>query len=86
MFLCVDSLPDKRRNSVVQSNLHKRDTFWKAKTVCYTQVSVLSRFSQNFCHEEIFHSVRFMINLQHKENQAVRLRLFYMIPCFTTLG
>ena len=70
----------------IQSNLHKRDAFWKDKTVCYIQVSVLSRFSQNICHEEIFHSVRFMIKLQYKEDQAVFLTLFYMIPCFITLG
>ena len=57
----------------------------KVKTVCYTQVSVLSRFSQIFCQEEIFHSVRFMIKQQYKEDQAVFL-MFYMIPCFITLG
>ena len=66
----------------IQLNLHKRDTFWKVKTVCYTQVSVLSRFSQKFCHEEIVHSVRFMIKLQYKEDQTVCLTLFYMIQFF----
>ena len=60
----------------VHSNLHKRDAFWKFKTGCYTQVSVLSRSSQKSCHEEIFYSVRVMIKLQYKGDPAVCLKLF----------
>ena len=84
--LDLQCLPSSLSFFNIQSNLHKRDTFLKGRTVCYTQVSVLSRFSQKFCHEEIFHSVIFMIKLQYIEDQAVCLTLFYMIPCFITPG
>ena len=58
-----------RTKLFIQSNLPKRDTFWKVQTVCNTQVSVLSRFNQKFCHEEIFNSVRFMINNNIKKTK-----------------
>ena len=32
-------------------------------------MSILPRFGLNFYHEEIFHSLRFMIKLQYKEDQ-----------------
>ena len=54
----------------IQSNLHKRATFWKYKTVYYTKVAVLSRFSQNICHVESRLSVRFIRKIS-KEDLAV---------------
>ena len=68
----------------IQSNLHKRDTFWKVKTVCYTQVSVLSRFNQNFIMKKSFTHLRFKIKLQYKEDHGVFFDIFYMILCFIT--
>ena len=41
--------------------LHKRDTFWKAKTVYYTLVAVLS--SQFFT--EILHADRGTLDMKH---------------------
>ena len=48
-----------------------RANFWKAKTGCYTQVAVLTRFSQQVCHTEIIQSVRFITKLLYIEDQAV---------------
>ena len=45
----------------VQLNLHKRGTFWKAKTVYYREVAVLPRVSrQKIRRVEIPLSVRFI--------------------------
>ena len=51
--------------------LNKKATFWKAKTVCYTQVAVLSRVSQNICHEVSLLSVRFITPLLSKEDLSI---------------
>ena len=61
----------------IESNLHKRATFLKAKNVFYTQVAVLSRVGQKICHEESLLSVRVRTRFTSKEHLAVCFTSFY---------
>ena len=41
--------PAKLKSKRLQTNMHKRDIFWKVHTGCYIPVAVISRFSQKIC-------------------------------------
>ena len=56
---------------IYNTSLYKRATFWKAKTVCYTHVAVLSRVSQKICLVENLLSVRFITKLLSKEDLSI---------------
>ena len=57
--------------------LNKRATFWKAKTVCYTQVAVLSRVSQKISRVESLPSVRLKTKLLSKEDLSIMCLTYF---------